>query len=715
MPQHYRLNSETGVRYPADGLPFRYSDGDASEEALLEFIRAAKDRSSASPELAAGIVDWPSYYHLSRRRHDLLRPVAELLGGDVLELGAGCGALTRYLAETSRFVVAVEGSSRRAQVAAARCLGLSNVNVYCDHFGHFAVNRTFDAVVCVGVVEYSPLFFSGPDPFGQMLSVAARSLAPEGYLLIAIENRLGLKYFAGAPEDHTGSRFQGIEDLYPTPGPRTLGRREWERQLSACNLESVAFLYPFPDYKHPQIILPDAAFADPELDASQLIRHLSAPNQGRDYRRLISEELVWTVLARNGIAADMANSFLIVARKIGAVQPRWQPSALAYQYDSDRLPGYDRESRIARDSSGRLFAHRRRLHADSAANLSSYHHRVVDESLPAGVPYMDGLYAIVNRSEWTHVAVAGWAEPWFHHLRARAPTGLPSVPGELFEYIPTRLIATPDGTIHAFDLEFATRDPLPIDFVLFRGLLESLLRIRTCAAPQLPAGTACCEAAFRVMEALGMPLQPARREAVLRMEAGFQSAVYGTPLDCSLDRIRRAAFTTRESPISRPASADCFESQVFWRREGEPFTESRSRRLPSETAPGAMRLRLEIPPCDPPPIELRLDLSDRPGVLSLLDIRVLSSGGGPLWVWDHNPNAFPDCNEVLLLQSASQPEVVAIMPAADPFLLLPITPDALAGLRQGGSIEFQVRWDDHMGTIWRFAAEIDALRRQRQG
>jgi hypothetical protein len=78
--------------------------------------------SSTSTELAAGIIDWPSYYHLSHLPSNLLRPVSELLAGDVLEVGAGCGALTRFLGEAARTVVALDGSPavRRSPQRAAR-------------------------------------------------------------------------------------------------------------------------------------------------------------------------------------------------------------------------------------------------------------------------------------------------------------------------------------------------------------------------------------------------------------------------------------------------------------------------------------------------------------------------------------------------------------------------------------------------------------------
>lgn len=77
---------------------FGYSDGAAVEARLLAWVRAVADRRVLSEELRAGITDWPSRYHLSPLRANLLRPLAGwLTGRTVLEIGAGCGALTRYL------------------------------------------------------------------------------------------------------------------------------------------------------------------------------------------------------------------------------------------------------------------------------------------------------------------------------------------------------------------------------------------------------------------------------------------------------------------------------------------------------------------------------------------------------------------------------------------------------------------------------------------
>ena len=56
-------------------------------------------------------------------------------------------------------------------------------------------------------VEYSKGYIGTDDPYVEMIRRIKRHLKPGGQILIAIENRLGLKYFAGCTEDHTGVFF----------------------------------------------------------------------------------------------------------------------------------------------------------------------------------------------------------------------------------------------------------------------------------------------------------------------------------------------------------------------------------------------------------------------------------------------------------------------------------------------------------------------------
>ena len=110
MDSYVRAEKSHKLLCRPDQTSIDYTDGDQLERKLYEALRDTNDCSTFSPELPPLIVDWPSEYHLSRTRHCLLRPLEIKPGDKVLELGCGCGAITRYLGELGSDVTAVEGS-----------------------------------------------------------------------------------------------------------------------------------------------------------------------------------------------------------------------------------------------------------------------------------------------------------------------------------------------------------------------------------------------------------------------------------------------------------------------------------------------------------------------------------------------------------------------------------------------------------------------------
>src|ERR1039457_7395583 len=132
MLMNYFWDEQSHLFRHSSGQDFAYSDCKEVEDPLLNLVSNAADRITFSTELLEAITDWPSEYHLSRGRHCLVRPLGIRPGDRVLELGCGCGAITRYLGEMGANVVAVEGSLSRARVAADRCRDLANVSVFVD-------------------------------------------------------------------------------------------------------------------------------------------------------------------------------------------------------------------------------------------------------------------------------------------------------------------------------------------------------------------------------------------------------------------------------------------------------------------------------------------------------------------------------------------------------------------------------------------------------
>ena len=187
----YTSNAD-GVLARHGHIGLDYNDGDETELAIAAIVRAARDRSTSSEELWSAISDWPTEYHLSSQRANILRPLAITPGMKILELGAGMGAITRYLGETGAQVVAVEGASRRAAIARSRTADLANVTVVCDGIMEFAGDvGQFDLVLLIGVLEYAPRFIAGSSPAQDLLRKARQLVKENGRVVIAIENALG--------------------------------------------------------------------------------------------------------------------------------------------------------------------------------------------------------------------------------------------------------------------------------------------------------------------------------------------------------------------------------------------------------------------------------------------------------------------------------------------------------------------------------------------
>jgi len=336
------LDEGSAVRLHPGHEGFPYSDGQGVEERLLQVLTETADLSTMSRELVAKITDWPSEYHLSPERHNLLRHFDRLDGARVLELGAGCGAVTRFLGERGAQVSAVEGSLIRARCARQRCRDLDNVEVYCSDFRSVEFEAEYDVATLIGVLEYSPTFFQSQQPLLDCLTMARKTLAPQGQLVIAIENQLGLKYFCGSPEDHLSRQFVGLEDLYPPGSVRTVGRAELAALLRQAGFTSVTFQYPFPDYKLPRFVFTEEAFTCPGFAPWEIIRQQSARDYTGRNKALMDERSVWPVVGRNGLIPDLANSFLVVA-SCTALPPSKHagPALLAVAYTADRAVPYN--------------------------------------------------------------------------------------------------------------------------------------------------------------------------------------------------------------------------------------------------------------------------------------------------------------------------------------------------------------------------------------
>lgn len=524
-----------GVYHPsnADALStFDYSDGDAFESKISDIISTAVDKSLFSRELTDAIWDWRSSCHLSPGRSNLLRPLEPLLRGRVLELGAGCGPITRYLGELGADVVALEASPLRASVVRARTQDLPNVAVVCSRIENFGSEKKFDAVTMIGVLQYARMFgISSAFAEMDLLKTAAEHIKPGGVVILSIQNKLGLKYLGGFPEPNVGVPYFGIENNYDQDSVIRFGLDELKQRFSEVGLEHQAVLFPFPDYHMPVALLsPRAVAPNCPFNSSNLLAPAVGHDRVRpDWRRPnFSLERAWETIERNGMVAHLANAFLFVAGKSPEAIQTVSGKDLAWHYATVRHPGFATGTRFRQESSGKITVERVAL-TDSAVPDVPISQKVSREPYRNGRLWWLELVAVMNRPGWDVHAIARWATPWIDALlektgrEALDPSSFAEeIDGSLFDATPTNLIGDGDGLLHFFDQEWTIKTPLTLGYLMFRGLFGSLSLLSSCSPPKAGTPLGICDLVAAVLKTKGVPISEQERDHFLVQEARIQ-------------------------------------------------------------------------------------------------------------------------------------------------------------------------------------------------
>ena len=305
---------------------------DGAEERMKSIFLSTDDRSSASDFLASHITDWPSRYHLDRRRTNILRPINFDKSMRVLDVGAGTGVMSRYAAERGAEVVALEGDSMRAELASLRCEGL-NVDVRCGSVNDFDDSEGFDLILVIGVLEYATNHPAGSTGFLKKLS---QLLNPDGSIVIAIENQMGLAYWMGANEDHLNEPWVGLEGYVSTSSVKTFSKPVLSSLLTDAGFKHQNWLYPFPDYKLPLTILSDRAYM--ENDRVDLIDQLVGSPVDRSRSGVLpffDTRALHRQVVDSDMGQDMSNSFLVICR-LNESKSILDEDVIAWRFSGDR-------------------------------------------------------------------------------------------------------------------------------------------------------------------------------------------------------------------------------------------------------------------------------------------------------------------------------------------------------------------------------------------
>lgn len=308
-----------------------YCDG-AVEDELLQI---ARDYAEVEyPRVIEEAKSWEVLYHLSAQRENIVEWLPVDKSAKVLEIGAGCGAITGVLSRKAGSVTCVDLSKKRSMINAYRHMDCDNITIHVGNFQDIepSLPADYDYICLIGVFEYAKAYIGGDTPFETFLNIIKRHLKKNGRIVIAIENKFGLKYWAGCREDHLGKFFSGIEGYPEGGGVRTFTRHGLETIFQNCGMDEYAFYYPYPDYKFMVSLYSDEYQPKPgELS-------LNMRNFDRDRIVLFDEKKAFDNILREGLFPLYSNSYLVVLGE--------KPDTCYAKYSNDRKKEYQIRTEI---------------------------------------------------------------------------------------------------------------------------------------------------------------------------------------------------------------------------------------------------------------------------------------------------------------------------------------------------------------------------------
>ena len=568
----YRMSDRESpeVRVISDDVSY----SDSAEGELLDILGSAHDRSTQSDELASHIHDWPTRYHLSPLRANLLTPLTVNAGDRVLEVGCGTGVNVRAMAERGAKVVGIEGTRARAAVAIARNAEFDSVEIFAGDIAEYLAEDLFDVVLVVGVLEYVSSGIGGLTEPVEFLKKCVSFLKPDGLLILAIENQLGLKYLLSYPEDHLGIPWVGLEG-YRRGQPRTWSRAALRDMLNRAGLSHQEFFSPFPDYKLPTAVIRDRLFsseAGREL-VKNFIRRPVVDHSGSP-QYVCDAQLAYSQFVDAEIGPEVSNSFLVFASANAAVLSNRVDGAEMWLASAQRRRKFRNFRRVLAESNSFHIVGSRPGEVKSGDRRSEWllNRGQLDGPVYRGTPLEDQIFRAVLNSNWNEVtkgvvayrefllarsAVAGLATEVTKNPFSVVGDEL-SISGTFIDCVPQNLLVSPEGQLILVDHEWEADGLCSLNLIFLRGLLILATRILEGGLStkfRRTAPLSIMDVALELAASAGFDVDEIEIERLLKAEFAFQELVLlPQPKDFNGFRdsmLDRGKVSARSTPVLR--------------------------------------------------------------------------------------------------------------------------------------------------------------------
>lgn len=184
------------------------------------------------------------YYHTSKYRFNILKFYVES-NYNVLEYGAKCGAITACLKDCCASIDVFEEHEEMKRINKLRHQSHSKVH-FIDSID---TTKQYNLIILVDA-------FFEENEWKALLIKLICMLKIDGRIIIATDNRLGMKYLSGVNDFFYLKPYIGVEG-YPNVKKISFTKQEWKNILSSLKNITSNFTYPYPDHRFTNFVFSD--------------------------------------------------------------------------------------------------------------------------------------------------------------------------------------------------------------------------------------------------------------------------------------------------------------------------------------------------------------------------------------------------------------------------------------------------------------------------
>ncbi len=201
----------------------------------------------------------------------------------------------------------------------------------------------WDYIIVSDAFAKVPAYIAGKDAYQRFFEKIKKHLNPGGHVILAVDNKYGLTYFAGSKERLTGRYFEGLEGYGNSEGVATFSKDAVLSMVREAGFVSVKTYYPYPNYRYMT-----ALYTEEHLPSvGELTKNLC--NFEEERMTLFDETKVFDELIKEGRFQEFSNSYLF---DLTLEAQKEEEEILFVKYSVDRDERYRIRTEIVKKSDG---------------------------------------------------------------------------------------------------------------------------------------------------------------------------------------------------------------------------------------------------------------------------------------------------------------------------------------------------------------------------